>query len=157
VARQMYVRTQTIDDGLRDGCTKGGGPICTLALEMGTCSLNPIIDENVTDPHYRGAVVRARGDGNGRGLRRAGSLGLVHLNRVLLASRAGAAVARLRVIQRACAGVRGRARARYSALRAFIRTHDLRFHDAGVGAEGTSRLRASALAPGQRGGIRGSR
>lgn len=78
-------------------------------------------------------------------LRAAGGLCLVHLARVPAATRDNAAVNRLLAIQRECMGELHR------ELSEFIRKHDYRFRDEGMGAEGNSWLRAIAMAAGQRG------
>jgi hypothetical protein len=46
---------------LLDACTKGGCPICTMALDTAARYLDIVIYENVNDPQTRDAVVAARG------------------------------------------------------------------------------------------------
>jgi hypothetical protein len=46
---------------LRDACTKGGCPICTLVLDAVARYMDGVIYENVNDPPTRDAVVAARG------------------------------------------------------------------------------------------------
>ena len=78
-------------------------------------------------------------------LRDAVGLCLVHLARVPTASRDNSAINRLLAIQRECMGELHR------ELSEFIRKHDYRFRDEGMGTEGNSWLRAIAMAAGQRG------
>jgi Family of unknown function (DUF6062) len=46
---------------LLDACTKGGCPLCTMALDTVARYLDIVIYENVNDPQTRDAVVAARG------------------------------------------------------------------------------------------------
>jgi hypothetical protein len=46
---------------LLDACTRGGCPICTMALDTVARYLGILIYENVNDPQTRDTVVAARG------------------------------------------------------------------------------------------------
>lgn len=117
-------------------------------------------EHSVADPHrdcpacherdrheliFLGTLLEHLGDEAMAGaLRAAGGLCFVHLDRVPAASRDNAAITRLLAIQRECLG------ALHEELSEFIRKHDYRFHEEGMGAEGTSWRRAIAMAAGQR-------
>jgi len=93
-----------------------------------------------------GALLEHVGEGEMAGaLRGAGGLCLVHLDRVAAVTHDGAAIGRLRDVQRACMSALG------GELSEFIRKHDYRFTDEGMGAEGNAWLRAVAMVAGKRG------
>lgn len=80
-----------------------------------------------------------------RAVRQTGGLCLVHLDQAALATRDTSALARLLDLQHACID------ALYGELSEFIRKHDYRFHDEGMGAEGNSWIRATEMVAGKPG------
>lgn len=118
-------------------------------------------DERVADPHracpaclerersellYLDALLTHLGDGRiADAFRDAGGLCLVHLDQVAAATRDTAALERLLALQRKCL------LRLHDELGEFIRKNDYRFQHEGMGAEGTSWIRAIEIVSGKPG------